>query len=154
VSDQQMQEVGEFVEEVFDVLAARAQRAEAAGTNTQPFRLRIGESVYEWPAELPAKALELVSELQAITKDTDPAALAVMTKLLRLLSGQDADELLTLLSINDLVAILPQYIEKVAGSRLGESPASPASSRSTPRPRKRTSKRTTGSTSSTTTAAV
>ena len=153
MSEQQIEEIGEFVEEVFDVLAARAQRAEAAGTNTVPFRLRIGESVYEWPAELPAAAIELVGELQAINEDTDPAALAVMTKLLRQLSGEDADELLTLLSINDLVAILPQYIEKVSGSRLGESPASPASSPGTPKPRKRTSRRTAASTSSTTTAA-
>lgn len=138
--------------EEYDVLAVRAQRAEAAEVAPEPFTFRVGKLRYTWPAELPAGALELVGELQAVTDDLSPAAAAAMAKLLRVLSGDLADELLVVLSINDLAAMLPKYIEKVSGSRLGESPESPESSPDTPKPRRRTSGRRTGSTSSTTTA--
>ena len=140
--------------EEYDVLAVRAQRAEAAETTPEPFVFRLGKKRYTWPAELPAGALELVGELQSVTDDLSPKAAAAMAKLLRVLSGAQAEELLSALSINDLAAMLPKYIEKVSGSGLGESSESPESSPDTPRPPRRTSSRRTGSTSSTTTAAA
>lgn len=138
--------------EEYDVLAARRQRAEAAGSSG-PYSFRIGKKRYTWPEELPAESVEMIGELKSITDDKSPEALAATTALVRILSGDQADELLKLLSINDLVVMVPAYLEQITGSRLGESSESPESSPDTPKPPRRTSKRSTVSTSSTTTGA-
>lgn len=135
----------------FDVLAARRQRAEAAGS-TGPYGFRIGKKRYTWPEELPAASIELIGELKAVTDDKSPEAMAAATALVRILSGDQADELLQALSINDLVVMMPVYLEKVAGSGLGESSGSPESSPDTPKRPRQTSRRTTASSSATTTA--
>lgn len=137
-------------DEVYDVLAVRAQRAEAQGL--RPFRIRLGSSVYEWPAELPAEVLPLAARLQGIKQDGSPDAVAAISELFRALAGAQAEQMLAKLSIQDMIGIVEKYVDRSAGSGLGEPQGSPQSSSTTPKPQKQTSRRRTGSTSATTTA--
>jgi len=145
----------------YDGNAARRARQEASGAKPWPFH--FGEDHFEFPAEVPADLLPLLSELAAFIDAGAPQGavpkelvLALPTMLRTLLGESDAVRLEKhRLSIQDLGDLLMTYFEETFGGGVGESAGSPGSSRTTggPRTSKPTSRRTTGSTSRRTTAA-
>lgn len=114
-----------------DVFDLNALRRETAG---EPFQFRLGDEVFELPAQMDQRAALLFA-----AADTD---MGKAEQAFRMLLGEDQWQRLLdvpdVLDLDMLVGLMEAYGEHV-GASLGESPASPSSSNRQARRSKRTS---------------